>query len=127
MPPSQPENVPARRTVRAVDIWTQQTIDATPGVVAGLRRAIEAALVDGHLAITDRRRLIERAERLGVNRFEASLLIAAVQHRSGEARDDRVIRAVWKRPAKSRSVAKLVAACVVLEAVALSAAVAWLT
>jgi hypothetical protein len=114
-----------RRAVPALELWAQEAIDAPAAVTAGLRRAIEAAIIDGHLGIADRERLLRRAERLGVKRFEANLLIAAVQHRAAESRDERTIRATWKRPRKPRSVAKIVSACIACEAVAVLALAMW--
>jgi hypothetical protein len=65
--------------------WLPQLLDATPGVVAGLRTAVEESLVGDRLPIRDRERLIRRALHLGLNRFEANLLIATVQHRARES------------------------------------------
>src|SRR5687768_8817381 len=66
---------PVRRARPSIDLWADEVVDAPAAVTAGLRRAVEEAIVDGHLAITDRQRLLQRAERLGLRRFEATLLI----------------------------------------------------
>ena len=79
-----------RPTVRRVEAaeshpkqtdWLPDVIDAPEGVIHGLKRAISECLVGGTLPIADRERLITRSLKLGLNRFEANLLIAAVQNR----------------------------------------------
>ena len=61
--------------------WLPDVIDAPAGVIHGLKRAIADCLVGGTLPLADRERLIARSVKLGLNRFEANLLIAAVQNR----------------------------------------------
>ena len=106
--------------------WTATTIDATPGVVDGLRAAIAAAVVNGQLSNADRARLIGRGVRLGLSRFDASLLVAAVQHEAAQRCDYRVVREWKQKPTKRRSVMTIVSACLAFEAVALTVFAAWL-
>lgn len=102
-------------------------LDATPGVVEGLRSAIEAALVDGQLSLADRHRFISRGIRLGLSRFDASLVVASVQHKALEAGGFRVIRQWTQPPVKrSRSVAMLVSTLLGLEALAVAGLAVWL-
>jgi hypothetical protein len=61
--------------------WLPEVIDAPTGVIHGLKTAIAECLVGGTLPIVDRNRLISRSIKLGLTRFEANLLIAAVQNR----------------------------------------------
>ena len=51
-----------------------------PAVVRGFARAVGDRLDGGVLRWDDRRDLIARARRLGIDRFEANLIIASVQH-----------------------------------------------
>lgn len=105
----------------------EATIEATNGVVDGLSKAISEAVVDGQLSLADRQRLIARAVRLGLSRFDASLLVASVQHREAETAGIRVIRQ-WKRPAaRSTSVSKLVGLCLASEAALAVGIALWLT
>lgn len=67
--------------------WLPEVIDAPASVVHGLKRAIAECIVGGTLSIVDRQRLIARSMKLGLNRFEANLLIAAVQNRCRAAED----------------------------------------
>jgi hypothetical protein len=46
-----------------------------------LTRLVEASLCDGALPYARRQDVLRAARRLGVGRFQANLLIAAVQHR----------------------------------------------
>lgn len=64
--------------------WLSEVLSAPPSVIAGLKRAIDESLVGPILPIADRERLIRRAMKLGLNRFEANLMIAAVQNRALE-------------------------------------------
>lgn len=49
-------------------------------VARGFASAVRGALQGGVLSFDDRDRLIARAGRLGLSRFDALLIIAAVQH-----------------------------------------------
>lgn len=51
-----------------------------PAIVRGFARAVGDRLDGGVLRWDDRRDLIARARRLGIDRFEANLIIASVQH-----------------------------------------------
>jgi len=92
-------------------------IDAPEPVVRGLVRAVEASLIGGDLSAGERRRLIRRATRLGLGRFEANLLIAAVQHRARKSGRRVVVHEVRRAP----SVLRIVAGAILLESVAVVA------
>lgn len=119
------------RPIRAADI-ANLSIDATPGVVQGLKRAIVESIVDGKLRHGDRERLVARAMRLGLDRFQANLLVAAVQHAERTERgipepgDVRIIRRSVRPVRRTRLVAKLVGVCLGLEAIGVAGAVWWL-
>ena len=60
-----------------------------PAVLRGFTRAVADALDDGVLRFDRRQQLVARAGRLGIRRFDATLIIAAVQYRH-ERRPERV-------------------------------------
>ena len=60
---------------------------APPAAVRGFARAVADRLSGGTLRWDDRRDLVARAARLGIDRFEANLIIAGVQH-AADAGDD---------------------------------------
>lgn len=119
------------RPLTATDI-ASLTIDATPGVVQGLKRAIVDSMVDGQLSNGDRERLVARAMRLGLDRFQANLLVAAVQHAERSERnipepgDVRIIRRSVRPVRRSKLVAKLVGVCLGLEAIGVASVMWWL-
>lgn len=116
------ERVPVRRAAVQADDWLDEALPRPAGVVAGLRSAIEASIFDGQITLADRERLTSRAVRLGLSRFEASLLIAAVLHRNGGRLPSRVtvVRRRW-------TIGRIVMAGLAIEAIAATAAYAWLT
>ena len=63
------------------------TCHAPPAAVRGFARAVADRLNDGSLRWDDRRDLVARAARLGIDRFEANLIIAGVQHAAGTGDD----------------------------------------
>ena len=112
----------ARRADGPASDWLHEALPHDASMLSGLRSAIGECVIGGQIALGDRQRLTRRAMRLGLSRFEASLLIAAVLHRdSGPAlrRTTVVQRPRW-------SVARLAMAAVALEAIAVGGAVAWL-
>lgn len=72
----------ATRVAAAPADWLDEVIDRPAGVVSGLSMAVRECLIDGELPAADRERIVARAARLGIARFEATLLIATVQHRA---------------------------------------------
>ena len=66
-----------------------------PAVVRGFARAVGDRLDGGVLRWDDRRDLISRARRLGIDRFEANLIIASVQHNAPPAPADTDAAAGW--------------------------------
>jgi hypothetical protein len=94
---------------------------------------VRDSLVGGELPLSDRERIVRRAQQLGVNRFETSLIIAAVQHRAREGHgpraDGRTVLRTETRPAKRRSwgVAKLLTCVVCVEATLGAMGFWWLT
>ena len=108
----------ARRPEPREGDWLHDVLAAPAGVIAGLSAAIRGSLVGSELPASDRARLLRRAERLGLNRFEANLLIAAVQNRARSAADDAPPRFVATLPReRSFGVARLVACAVAVEAI----------
>lgn len=67
----------------ATDLFTQRVLDAVDGPI--LRYSV-------------RQRLLKQADRLGIHRFEANLIIATVQHRRRNLIDD-----IDDQPAPARS------------------------
>jgi hypothetical protein len=59
--------------------------DTTPGPARLFSSRVSAALTDGLLRYSARTDLLREAARMGIGRFEATLLIAAVQHADGRA------------------------------------------
>lgn len=108
--PSQRTTTVARRVERpqqstrsepsspAASDWLPEVIDAPAGVIHGLKTAIADCLVGGTLPIADRERLIARSIKLGLSRFEANLLIAAVQNRHREFQPSIAAPPVYRFP-----------------------------
>lgn len=67
----------------------EHVLTVPPAIVRGYANAVADSLVAGVLPYADRDRLLRRAARLGIGRFDANLIIASVQHRSS---DDRPFR-----------------------------------
>lgn len=97
--------------------WLPEVLSAPPCVVAGLKRAVQESMVGEFLPVTDRERLIRRSMKLGLSRFEANLLIAAVQHRT---REQASIPARRMAP-RPWNLASLILAVLIAEAVAVLA------
>lgn len=119
--------VEARHVVRRVrkptdtkPDWLPEVIDAPQGVLNGIATAVRESMTGDQLTADDRNRLIARAMRLGLSRFESNLLIAAVVHRSA-ASASREVPAPRSR--RRLGVASIVAAALAIETVA--AAVLW--
>lgn len=117
------ESAPAAEGSDAEGDWVNEAMPHPPAMIAGLRAAIDEATFDGQIAMSDRQRLTARAMRLGLTRFEASLLIASVLHRAPRSprtpRQARYVRRVrW-------TIARMLVLAVVVEAVALAGAVAY--
>ncbi|MDB5327654.1 MAG: hypothetical protein JWM57_3223 [Phycisphaerales bacterium] len=67
------------------DVRTLRTLEyvlgADPAVVRGYAAAIDDTVAARTLTLADRDRLIQRGERLGLRRFDANLVLAAVEQR----------------------------------------------
>lgn len=59
----------------------EYVLGADPAVVRGFARAAADRLEQGPLTLDARDRLLRRGERLGIRRFDANLVVAAVEHR----------------------------------------------
>jgi hypothetical protein len=57
----------------------QRTLDIRPAVARGVMRAARDALAHGPLTLASRDQLVSRCARLGLSRFEATLLIASAE------------------------------------------------
>jgi hypothetical protein len=103
--------------------WLADVLGNRPaGVVEGLSAAVRESLVGTELPASDRERLLRRAGVLGLNRFEANLLIAAVQHRARRAIGVPTLLIDAPHPI---GVARLVAWVVALETLAAAVLAAW--
>lgn len=75
------------KTMRAGpgDVRTLRTLEyvlgADPAVVRGYAAAIDDTVATRTLTLADRDRLIQRGQRLGLRRFDANLVLAAVEQR----------------------------------------------
>jgi hypothetical protein len=111
--------VQPRQTSASSD-WLPEVIQAPPGLIHGLKTAIADCLVGGTLPVADRERLIARSIKLGLSRFEANLLIAAVQNRYRES------TVVSESEARPLSLGWLVLGAVAIETLCVLAAVRFL-
>lgn len=118
------------RPVQESGDWLEQMLEPAGrprGIVSGLASAVRESLVDGELPGGDRERILRRAQSLGLNRFEALLLIATVQHRAEPSRSRFARPVVHATSTIERragwSVGKLLGCIVAVEAAI--AAVAW--
>lgn len=59
----------------------QQLLGVDQAILKGYCRALEQKLADGPLSLSDRDRLIARGMHLGLKRFDANLVLAAMEHR----------------------------------------------
>lgn len=74
-------NVMSKRATSALVL--EHVLENDPAVVRGVARGVEDIIqTNGRLDFYTRTRLIRRAERLGLKRFDANLIIAAVEHRA---------------------------------------------
>lgn len=60
----------------------RQVLRVDEAILRGYCRAIEQRLEQGPLSLSDRDRLISRGMRLGLKRFDANLVLAAIEHRN---------------------------------------------
>ncbi len=131
-----PQVTPPADTMSDPD-WLAETVRCPPAVIRGYSAAIAACIVNGSIPLTDRQRLVRRGVRLGLTRFEANLVIAAVQHRArnriaglaSAGTSSAEFSAAFVAPTaflRSGSVMRWLAVAVFIEAVALAAAIAWL-
>lgn len=117
----------ARRQRATSGDWLDEVIERPAGVVAGLSAAVRESLVGGELPATDRERIVARAARVGVSRFEATLLIATIQHR---VRSEVGVApsVLYRIPARrSWGVGTLLAVTLLAEAIVAGAGYLWLT
>lgn len=70
---------------RNIDATIAAVMPIEAAVLKGFIRAVESDVSAGLLMHDTRTRLIARAARLGIKRFDANLVIATVQHRTGKA------------------------------------------
>jgi len=91
----------ADRNRRPLEPNQLSTFDSAPTPDSGVRAfaaAVSSSLEGPILRFSRRQQLIRQAERLGIRRFDANLLIAAVQHRS---RSEKAAKMVETKPAPS--------------------------
>lgn len=74
---------------RVGDVRTLRTLEyvlgADPAVVRGFAQAAADQAAAGPLTLADRDRLLKRGERLGLRRFDANLVLAAVEQRQRQS------------------------------------------
>ena len=100
----------------------EYVLGADPAVVRGYARAAHDLLAGGGVTLKDRDAFLRRGERLGLSRFDANLVLAAVTRQVQNSRPP--MRLV--RPAEPRA-SKFAALATVLGVQAsIVAAVAWL-
>ena len=80
----------------AADDWGLP-MSSPPAAVRGFSRAVADRLDGGVLRWDDRRDLIARARRLGIDRFEANLIIAGVQHNAPPSPAETAAADSWGR------------------------------
>lgn len=100
----------------------EYVLGADPAVVRGFARAATDHLSAGPITLIERDRLLKRAERLGIGRFDANLVLAAVEHRHRMSIRPNSQRPQVIAPARSNRTGKwtAAAAAVALQAVILS-------
>jgi len=76
----------------------EHVLGSDPAVVRGFAQGVFEALAHGPLNLRDRDRLITRGVRLGMKRFDASLVIAAMEQRHRERPTMRLVRHDEPRP-----------------------------
>jgi hypothetical protein len=69
----------------------EHVLTIEPAIVRGFAEAVADSLQGGVLPYSDRQRLLRRAARLGIGRFDANLIIASVQHRRPACGDERAL------------------------------------
>ncbi len=62
----------------------EHVLSADPAIVRGFARAVTDAMENGPLSLMARDRLIQRGQRLGLKRFDANLIVAAMEQRLRE-------------------------------------------
>jgi hypothetical protein len=117
---------PAVHARASLGTWVDESIVAPAGAARGFAHAVADRLLDGVLPHDDRVVLLKRAGRLGISRFDAHLIIAAVQHRAADERKPPSTQAAMNPhttplPASRTTragIARLVAVTLLIEAVA---------
>jgi hypothetical protein len=92
----------ADRTRRAIEdpVIPPTVSPAVPQADSGVRafaQAVSTALEGPVLRFSRRQQLIRQAEKLGIRRFDANLLIAAVQHRLGSEKSEKADQSISER------------------------------
>jgi hypothetical protein len=96
----------ADRTRRAIEdpvippMVSPTVSPAVPQADSGVRafaQAVSTALEGPVLRFSRRQQLIRQAEKLGIRRFDANLLIAAVQHRLGSEKSEKADQSISER------------------------------
>jgi len=67
--------------------WLEEVINAPTGAATGLASAVVDAMDGPRLPWEARQQILGRAARLGISRFDANLIIAAVLHRGAHANE----------------------------------------
>ncbi len=62
----------------------EHVLGSDPAVVRGFARAADDKLANGSISLAEREKLISRGVRLGLKRFDANLILAAMEQRRRE-------------------------------------------
>jgi hypothetical protein len=94
--PPEPDPLPI-----SAELATPYTVPAADNGVRAFAAAVSSSLEGPILRFSRRQQLIRQAERLGIRRFDANLLIAAVQHRLESEKASKVAepkrnRSAWR-------------------------------
>lgn len=74
---------PQLRSIRTLE----HVLGDDPAVLRGFAKAAHDALANGPLTLDGRQRLLARGERLGIRRFDANLILAAVEQKQSISPD----------------------------------------
>jgi len=87
---------PTYQSEKPLNDWSQSAILGDRGIAArNFADLVSARLAGTVLPFSERESLVRAAARHGINRFEANLLIAAVQHQMRVGRERAIAHRVW--------------------------------
>ena len=102
---------PQVRSIRTLE----HVLGDDPAVVRGYAKAASDAMGHGPLTLAERSRLLSRGERLGIRRFDANLILAAVEQQR-DASGDHFSDVIPITPERRSWVVRVIMAAVGLQA-----------